>query len=239
MEVHFYHELPSTNSAAAAAARAGAAEFYTVVAERQTAGRGRMERSFFSPAGGTYFSTVLRPQMPMSAYGRLTPMAAVAVHRALCHLTGTVTEIKWINDLLLDGKKVCGILAESGTDHNGEPFVILGIGINTADVDFPPELWHTATYIPCEDRMALIGAILAELAEYEAMARQVAWLPYYREYCAFLGETVLVSEGERVRRGVALDVLEDGALRVDFGDGSVEELRGGEISLRPAPRREI
>ena len=233
MELHFYKELPSTNRTAVEAARQGAGELYTVIAGRQTAGRGRMERSFFSPEGGTYFSTVLRPQFPLNAYGQITPMAAVAVHRALCHVTGVVTEIKWINDLLLDGRKVCGILAESGTDLAGKPFVVLGIGINTADVDFPPELWHTATFIPCEDRTALIGAILAELAPYEQIIRGAEWHPYYQEYCAFLGETVLVTEGERRRVGTALDVLSDGALRVDFGNGNVEELRGGEISIRP------
>lgn len=233
MELHFYEELPSTNRTAVEAARKGAGELYTVVAERQSAGRGRMERSFFSPVGGTYFSVVLRPQLPVSLYGQITPVAAIAVHRALCHLAGTVTEIKWVNDLLLDGRKVCGILAETGTDEAGKPFVVVGIGINTSDVVFPPELWHTATFVPCEDRIALIGAILAELAPYEALIRNGEWLAYYREYAAFLGETVLVSEGDRHRVGTALDVLPSGALRVDFGNGAIEDLCGGEISIRP------
>jgi len=239
MDIHFYEELPSTNRTASEAARGGAEEFYTVVANRQSVGRGRMERSFFSPMGGTYFSTVLRPKMPIGHYGQITPMAAVAVHRALYRLTGTVTEIKWINDLLLNGKKVCGILAESGTDEKGKPFVILGIGINTAHVDFPPELCHTATFIPCADRVGLINAILTELAAYEQLIKDAAWLPYYREYCGFLGNAVLVCEGNQSRVGVALDILGDGALRVDFGDGRIEDLRGGEISLRFAHSAEI
>ena len=146
MELHVYETLPSTNRTAHEAAQSGAQEFYTVIAKEQTAGRGRLSRSFHSPLGGTYFSTVLRPTVPIAQYGTITPVAAVAVHRALHALTGVRTEIKWINDLLLDGRKVCGILAESGTDLAGKPFVVLGIGINTADVDFPPELWHTATF---------------------------------------------------------------------------------------------
>lgn len=234
MELHFYDTLPSTSRVAAEAAREGAAEFYTVIARRQTQGRGRLGRSFYSPAGGTYFSTVLRPQMTISHYGRITPMAAVAVHRALYSLTGVQTEIKWVNDILLGGRKLCGILAESGTDRQGRPFVVLGIGINTADVDFPQELQKIAACLPVADSNALIGAILAELAEYERVIAQNQWLDYYREYCTHLGEPILVIEGDKTRCGIALDVLEDGALRVDFGQERPEELRGGEISVRPA-----
>ena len=234
MELHFYDSLPSTNHTAKEAAREGAEEFYTVIAAAQTADRGRMERSFYSPQGGTYFSTILRPDLPTTQYGSITPMVAVAVHRALAAVTGVLTDIKWINDLLLDGKKVCGILAEAGKDKNGRPFVVVGIGINTADVDFPPELWHVAAPVVCEDRTALIGAILAELAEYEQIIRSGAWLSYYREYCSFLGEEVVALEGNTVRRGVAVDILEDGALLLSYPGGDTEALRGGEISLRPA-----
>ncbi|MBQ8356794.1 MAG: biotin--[Clostridia bacterium] len=239
MELHFYDSLPSTNRTAYEAAREGAEEFYTVVAKCQTAGRGRLSRSFHSPAGGVYFSTVLRPVLPFSQYGRITPVAAVAVHRALVHVTGVVAQLKWVNDLLLCGKKICGILAESGTDLHGDPFVILGVGINTAPVEFPPELREVATFVPCEDNAALIGAILAELAPYEQIIEKGTWLDYYREYCSFLGQVVAVIQGDQVRCGVALDVLEDGALKVDFGHGAIEELRGGEISLRLAQNCEI
>ena len=234
MELHFYDSLPSTNQTAILAAREGAEEFYTVIAASQSAGRGRLDRSFFSPQGGTYFSTVLRPSLLLTQYGSITPVVAVAVHRALAAVTGVLTDIKWVNDLLLGGRKICGILAESGKDKNGRPFVVVGIGINTADVDFPPELWHIATCIPCEDRTALIGAILAELAEYEQIIRSKAWLPYYREYCTFLGENVMAIEGDKVRHGVAVDILEDGALLLSCPGGGTEALHGGEISLRPA-----
>ena len=234
MELCVYESLPSTNRTAYEAAREGAQEFYTVVAKSQTAGRGRMERSFHSPVGGTYFSTVLRPHVPPADYGKLTPIAAVAVHRALSRVTGTVTEIKWVNDLLLHRKKVCGILAESGVDVNGKPFVIIGIGINTAAVSFPPELCDRATFVPCDDSIALIKAIMAELADYEKQLASGDWHPYYRAHSAFLGERVLVIRGDYQREGLAADILPDGALQVDFGNGCVEELRGGEISLRSA-----
>ncbi len=234
MEVKYFDSLPSTNRAAAEAAREGAGEFYTVVAREQTAGRGRLDRSFFSPAGGIYMSVVLRPTVPQSEYPLITPMAAVAVQRAIANVTKVKTEIKWVNDLLLCGKKVCGILAESGTDQSGSPFVILGIGINAAPVDFPAELAESATFVPCEDKGALIGAILAELAEYERIIKENAWYDYYREHCAFLGEPVLVTRAGETEHAIALDVLSDGALRVLLEGDRIEDLRGGEISLRAA-----
>lgn len=239
MELHVYESLPSTNRTAHEAALGGAREFYTVVAREQTAGRGRLTRSFYSPVGGTYFSTVLRPTLSITDFGRITPVAAVAVHRALLDLTGVKTEIKWVNDLLLDGKKVCGILAESGTDRNGKPFVILGIGINTAKVTFPDELRDKADFVPYHDSIALIKAILNELAFYEQSIKAGNWLSYYSSHCAFLGEDITVIKEEKIRHGTALDILEDGALRVRFENGSIEELRGGEISLRSAQIRKI
>ena len=234
MEIKYYKELPSTNRTAAEAARAGAEEFYTVVAGSQTAGRGRMERSFFSPVGGTYFSTVLRPDFSMDLFSQITPMAAVAVHRAIFHVTGVLTEIKWINDLLLDGKKICGILAESGVDVNGKPYVVLGIGINTADVDFPVELKQTASFIPCADPMALVGAILAELSEYRASVAESRWHADYCRYCCCIGRIVEVINAGRICPAFVHGVLPDGGLQVEYADGSKDILRGGEISLRLA-----
>ena len=239
MELHVYESLPSTNRTAYEEAIRGAEEFYTVVAKQQTAGRGRLSRSFHSPYGGTYFSTVLRPALPITHFGRITPVAAVAVHRALFHLTGIKTEIKWVNDLLLDGKKVCGILAESGKDRDGKPFVILGIGINTAEVMFPEKLQDQVAFIPYQDPIELIKAILNELAAYEQSIETGSWLSYYRSHCAFLGEAVTVIKDDKVRQGTALDILENGALRVRFQNEAVEELYGGEISLRSAQIRKI
>lgn len=232
MEIHYYESLPSTNRTAARAAREGAEELYTVVAGSQTAGRGRMERSFFSPEGGTYFSTVLRPSFGFEHFGEITPVAAVAVHRAILNVTGTLTEIKWVNDLLLDGKKVCGILAESGVDVSGKLFVVLGIGINTATVDFPPELREIAGCVPCSDPVRLIGAILGELSQYERDIRENLWHEYYTQHCGCLGHIVEVIKQGNIRPAYAHEIMTDGGLRVEYENGDTEVLRGGEISLR-------
>ncbi|MBQ8342272.1 MAG: biotin--[Clostridia bacterium] len=232
MEIHYFESLPSTNRTAAEAARSGAGELYTVVAKSQTAGRGRMERSFFSPVGGTYFSTVLRPAFGFDLFSEITPMAAVAVHKAIAHVCGVVTEIKWVNDLLWRGKKVCGILAESGTDQNGIPYVVLGIGINTAEVAFPPELCESAGVVPCKDNVALIGAILAELSQYERAVTERGWHSYYKQHCHCIGHIVEVIRCGNIRPAFVHDVLPDGGLKVQYEDGSIEVLRGGEITLR-------
>ncbi len=232
MEIRYFDTLPSTSKTAAEAAKEGAGHLYTVVAATQTAGRGRLQRRFHSPSGGLYFSTVLRTALTPAQYGAVTPFAAVAVARAVCRVCGVQPEIKWVNDLLLRGKKICGILAESGVDTSGEPYIILGIGINTGDTAFPPELQEIADNVPCRDKDALLRTVLAELEHVEEEILRGTWLTEYRAHSAILGREVLVIEGEARRLVTALDILENGALLILESDGRQVPLCGGEISLR-------
>lgn len=232
MNIRYYETLPSTSLTAAELAKKGASHLTTVVARTQTEGRGRLTRQFFSPKGGLYFTTVLRTSLAASQYGAVTPFAALAVHRAIRRVCGVCPGIKWVNDLLLDGKKVCGILAESGSDQNGTPYILLGIGINTGETVFPPELADIATSLPPCDRDELLRAILAELDGVEYAVQRADWLEEYRAYSAVLGREVNVTEHMQTRRARALDILENGALLVRFEDGTTAELCGAEISLR-------
>ncbi len=232
MELHYFDVLPSTSLVAAAAAKEGAAHLYTVVAERQTAGRGRLQRSFHSPTGGLYFSTVLRTGLSPLEYGAVTPVAALAVHRAILRVCGVETQIKWVNDLLLDGKKVCGILAESGVDKAGKPYLLLGIGINAGNATFPDELREIATALPCADKDALLRAILKELGGIESAVLSGEWLLPYRSASVVIGRKVTVIKGEHRAPALAKDILPGGALLVEYPDGNREELCVGEISLR-------
>ena len=232
MELHYFDVLPSTSQTAAAAAKEGAGHLYTVIAARQTAGRGRLQRSFHSPAGGLYFSTVLRTGLSPLQYGAVTPYAALAVHRAILRVCGVQTGIKWVNDLLLDGKKVCGILAESGTDKAGKPYLLLGIGINTGDTAFPEELREIAASLPCVDKELLLRAVLAELDGIEQAVLSGEWLEPYRTASVVIGREVTVIKGESKTNAEAVDILPSGALLVEYQDGSTEELCVGEISLR-------
>lgn len=235
MKIEYFESLVSTNDTARAAAREGAPALYTVAAKRQTGGRGRMGRRFLSPLGGTYFSTVLRPTFERARYGAITPFAALAVHRAVKELLNVSLEIKWVNDLLLNGKKVCGILAESGEDKEGMPFVILGIGINTGIEPLPKELAEIAACVPYQDRTRLIERILYYLSTFESEIANGAWVEDYRLALCYLQKRVLVMRGEDKRSAQLLDVDAEGGLLVLYTDGTREILRGGEISLRREP----
>ena len=231
----YFKELPSTNDAARAAAVEGAPAYYTVAAEQQTAGRGRLGRSFASPRGGAYCSVVLRPCLEQADYGRITPYAALAVRRAIEETAHVTTDIKWVNDLLYHGKKVCGILSESGFDKSGAPFVVVGIGVNTGGGALPPELAETAGHIPYDDPKTLIAAIVGQLRRGETELSSGAFLADYRRACVSLGlEVVLFEKG--VRETVfAVDIDENGGLIVRHADGRLSTVSGGEISLRPSP----
>ncbi len=237
--IRYFEELPSTNDAAREAAQGGAPAYFTIAARRQTAGRGRQGRTFASPPGGAYFSVVLRPRLTPAEYGRVTPFAALAVRRAVRETAQVDLDIKWVNDLLYRGKKVCGILSESGVDRNGEPFVVLGIGINTQKSVLPPELEKIAGCVPCGDDRALIAAVVRQLRQGQTEMESGAFLPAYRRACVSLGQTVLLIDGARRETVFALDIAQNGGLIVRCADGSRKTVVGGEISLRPAPNDKI
>ena len=177
-------ETDSTNRVAKELARQGAPHGTAVLAERQTAGRGRMDGCFYSPEGGMYLSVILRPELPPEDLLMVTPMAAVAVWKAVEKLTGIRLGIKWVNDLYLEGKKVCGILCECAGDA-----VIVGVGLNLKEPEggFPPELkagslnipWpaHTMASIVVEELLAgcdylTCGAIPYEYIENNIVCRR-------------------------------------------------------------------
>lgn len=226
--ISVFDSLPSTNTYLSERAGQGAENFCTVLAESQTAGRGRMGRSFFSPMGsGIYMSLVLRPKALHA--GRLTTLAAVVVSDAIFRVCGIKVDIKWVNDLLFGGKKLCGILAESA----GGGFAVLGIGINVKRSAFPSELRDIATSLEdiCgtpPDRNLLVAEILkgfmsADLDSFSHMAD-------YRRRCVTLGkEAYIVSSGETI---TVLDVADDGALIVRGADGNQKTVFSGEVSVR-------
>ena len=232
MELHYYDSLPSTMDVAREAAQAGAKHLYTVIAKTQSAGRGRLDRQFFSPVGGLYVTTVLRTGLSPTEYGAVTPCAAVCVMRAIKAVCGVSPRIKWVNDLLLDGKKICGILTQSGVDQSGVPYLLLGIGINLGGIAFPPELCEIAGAVPCTDKEKLLGGILRELSSLESDVRSASWLADYKHACAVLSREVKLIENERQKKVFVLDILPNGALFVQNEDGKREEISSGEITLR-------
>jgi BirA family biotin operon repressor/biotin-[acetyl-CoA-carboxylase] ligase len=216
-------ETGSTNADVAEAARAGAAEGLVVVAERQTAGRGRQGRSWESPArAGLMFSVLLRPSpdTPISRYGWLPLLAGVALVEAVRRLGGVDAALKWPNDLLIDGRKCAGILAEAVPDAG----VVVGIGLNVTlrehELPVPEATSLALAGSACTDRDPLLRAVLRELADWYARWRDAHGDPEasglrqaYRLHCATLGQRVDVTlPGGTVLSGEASDVDGDGRL---------------------------
>lgn len=230
--VAVYPSIDSTNQEAKRRARSGERQAL-IVAETQTAGRGRLGRSFYSPdATGVYFSVLYTVNAPLSDAVAVTSAAAVAVMRAIKRVCGLQTEIKWVNDLYLDGKKVCGILAESVPVEGGIGIVV-GVGINLRDADFPDTLAEIAGTLHTDvSRAELIAAVYRELLPYLAETTDRSWLDDYRHHSFVLGHPITWTRGGECFEGVALDIDEDGGLVVCDRLGAVQTLSSGEISVR-------
>ena len=225
----------STNSDLKALARQGAPEGTVLLAKEQSGGRGRLGRSFSSGEGGLYMSIIL-PYKKSDDAGRITTCAAVAVARAIERLAPVEVSVKWVNDLYVNGKKLCGILAELVADEN-RTAVVLGIGVNLTN-KLPDELSGIATtlYECCERRVSpdeLCEAILGELSDFEKIDFK-EYLEEYRHRCFVLGKKIEVipHNGEKYA-AFALGLLDDGALLVKrLSDGEEIRLFGGEVSAK-------
>ncbi len=240
-ELHCFASLPSTNDLARKLAIDGAPHGTVVVSGSQTAGRGRMGRSFFSPEGGLYLSVLLRPQTYPETLLPLTAFTAVAICDAVQRLTGVRPRAKWPNDLLISGKKLCGVLTEASieAESGAVRHVVVGIGLNLSQSTFPPELEGVATSlllsgVPVPRRASLCASILEHLE----MALRACfdesrgvYLSRYLDDCATIGQAVTQTRGDTVRRGVAESVDSSAALLVRFDDGSLEAVNSGEVTL--------
>ena len=233
-EVRYVESISSTNTALR-----GAPHGTVLIAHQQTGGRGRMGRSFHSPAGkGLYLSVLLRPSCKAGELMHLTCAAAVAAAEALPIKCG----IKWTNDLVVGKKKLGGILTELSLNPDGSvAWAIIGIGINRSHgtEDFPPELRDMATSIALEAGTAptpseLAASVILSLKRMSdsLLSGKEAMLRTYRSRCVTLGKEISILRGEEIRHGTAVDVDEEGALVVRFPDGHREAVSSGEVSIR-------
>ena len=241
-EIIVYRETASTNDIVERLAREGAAEGLVVFAESQSKGRGRLGRRWHSPPGmGLFFSVLLRPKLrPMEAT-QLTVAAATALVRAIDRTSGVRAEIKWPNDLLVDGRKLAGVLTELSAELDTIKHVTLGIGldVNQSAADFPPELRSIATSLRIASgqrvmRPDLATAVLQELGkDYARIVRgdfeQVA--DEWEARCTTIGRNVVIRVGDREVRGRAESLDHDGALIVRTQHGRQERIIGGDVSL--------
>lgn len=246
-ELRCFDKLDSTNNYAKSLAQAGAPDGTAVTAESQTAGRGRMDRSFQSPKGqGIYLSLLLRPALQPDCLPPVTALAGVAVCAAVERVCGVRPGLKWPNDPVLNGKKLCGILTEASLEAETGRLqsLVLGIGINVLQKpeDFAPEIREVATSLlqalgrPVS-RPRLTAALLEELDKAYAalLAGDLSdWLAAYRRDCVNLGKTVqLIPFGGGLRETAqAVDVDEDFSLVIRGAGGMERTVRSGEVSVR-------
>ena len=234
-----FDEIDSTNTEALNQARRGAAEGLCVVARRQTAGRGRHGRVWVSEKdAGLFFSIVLRPPLEMRFLPLVTLMSASAVHDTLETLYKLDCDIKWVNDIHVAGKKICGILAETAETSKGLAIVV-GIGINLKSANFPPEIAAAATSIEAEtdqtpEREALLQKLTYFLSQYCAVLYaadglekiRAEWIS--RSSYAFGKRVRVVLENETIH-GVTQGIKENGALRVELETGEIRLVTAGDV----------
>ena len=238
----YFDATDSTNAQAKRLAEAHAPHGTLVVSDRQDGGKGRRGRSWASPSGvGIWMSLILRPEIAPSSASMLTLAAALAVREGIREETGLSPLIKWPNDLVLNGMKICGILTEMSTELMEIQYVITGIGINVNQREFPPEIRDTATSLSLEAgrsfrRSSLIAAILKAFEkDYAAFLKTGDLSLLLEEYNACLvnrGKEVCILDPSGEYRAVAEGIDGSGSLLVTLSDGTRREIISGEVSVR-------
>lgn len=232
--------VDSTNRYARMLAAQGAAHGTLVVAEEQTEGRGRRGRGWISPAGeGIFMSLIIRPTCLPERVAMLSLQTALAVALAIRRVTGLEAKIKWPNDIVVSGRKVCGMLLEMDADAQQVRSVVAGVGINVHQRSFPEEIAGTASSLDllCGrriPRMEIVEAFLAAFDEVDAMVKENAgrFMEAYRASSATVGQRVQVIALGGAYTGTALDVTDSGSLIVRDEEGQCREVLAADVSVR-------
>lgn len=240
--LHVHESVGSTNDEAAALARAGAPHGTLVLAERQTAGRGRLGRRWESPPGvGLWMSWVLRPPLGLDRAFLVTALGAVAVAETVEQVCGRRAHLRWPNDVLVGGRKMAGLLAEAAGSARRLDWVVLGIGLNVNQkaADFPPEFASEATSLALVagrpvDRAAVLGVFLEAFARHEgrlAADGGAALLAEWRERTPLAGRRVTVNLPDGTLIGTVVELADDGALVVRDDSGARRALYAADVRL--------
>lgn len=238
--IHYYSRIDSTNILAKKLAQEGEPHGTLVIAEEQDLGKGRLGRHWSSPKGGLWLSIILRPLWLPQDAPKLTLLTAVAVTEALKTLGITDVSIKWPNDIILKGKKTCGILTELSAEMDAINHVVIGIGLNVNNSDFPEQFQEGATSLHKAmrvtfDRLQVLAELLKSFEKNYSMAEDQGFgeiLDKWRTLCGNLRRGVKVIGRTHSFEGIALDIDDTGALLVQRDDGRVERVLSGDVSLR-------
>ncbi len=241
LEIQVLDTVTSTNDYAKELAAKGAKEGTVIIAQSQTGGKGRLSRSFYSPdKTGVYLSILLRPNIPLSECLMITSSAAVAVAQAIEAVSDKKALIKWVNDIFVDGKKVCGILTEASTDIEvgGLSYAVVGIGVNVTEPDggFPDDLKDIVGALFKSGEKASRAQLVSEIIKrffplYRNLSAR-AFLKEYTDRSMLLGKSVRVINGDISARATALEIDRDCRLKVRFESGEEKWLSSGELSVK-------
>jgi len=241
-DIHYFQETESTNLRAKDLAEAGAPEGTVVIAERQTAGRGRRGRTWFSsPGNGIYATLVLRPAMPPMGAPRITLVTAVAIAEALLSQVDIGVRIKWPNDILVKGKKLAGILTEISTEMDAINYIIVGLGlnVNTPIENFPEEIKDRATSIYAEtgerfSRIKLFRACLEQFEKYYELFKADGFpsiMERWKQLSGIVGQKIVVDVIGQEYLGKVVDIDADGVLILKDDQGRVHRIFSGDVTL--------
>jgi BirA family biotin operon repressor/biotin-[acetyl-CoA-carboxylase] ligase len=240
--IHSFRQLTSTNDIAKELAKKGAAEGTVIVADTQTHGRGRLDRTWISPQGGLWFSIILRPKVNPRDAPQLTFMMSVAVAKTINKLYGLKAEIKWPNDVLVNDKKVCGILTETSTKGNLLNYAAVGVGVNAnlSLNNLPANLRGSSTTLKDELKREIqletfLRSLLEEIEHYYNLLTQRKFniiLSEWKQLSRFLGSYVQITSLDEKIEGWATDIDENGALIIKLQDQTTRKIISGDVTVR-------
>ena len=234
IEVICYQSIDSTNTEAKRLINQGKDNVFIVVANEQTDGRGRQGKSFYSPKNtGVYMSVVFHPNLPLQNTVGITTAAAVCVCRAIEKLSDKSPKIKWVNDVYLDNKKICGILTEAISDVETQKAtsVIIGIGINITTPSFPKDIENAGALNSDIKRAELVAQVCNELFDLIKNEND-DYISYYRSHSNVIGKRINIVQNGRILPATAIEIDDRGGLVVETQNGETQTLRSGEITLR-------
>ena len=240
LNITIFQELDSTNTYLKKLGSQGEKENQLVIALSQTGGRGRMGRSFYSPNGtGIYFSLLLHPEFSAEKSLLLTVMAAVSVAETVMKYNSNDVKIKWVNDIYIDGKKVCGILTEGAINANKKlDYAVVGVGINVIapEIGFPEDIKDIATAIfPGNTDKNIKEKIVADFVKkffdmYNGTDKD--YVKRYKEYSYLTGKEINIITGDMTRPATVIDITDDCHLLVKNEKGEIEAISSGDVSVR-------